>query len=232
LKDWFNNIRPGNGASPRRNMIKYKLTDQNLRTRGGHQWEIGVEQVITKPGTVLCSNQVFHFYDSPELAILLNPIHADIKNPRLWEVDCDQVAHNETKGGAKKMKFVRELPSPQITIEQKIKFAILCAKVVCHESDFLTWADNWLHRKDRSAAAAWAAWATAKAAKEAVAAKAAWAAWAAAKAAAAAWMAARATAAEATAAEAAAEAARAAAAKAAWADNKIELIAIAQEACK
>jgi hypothetical protein len=197
-------------------MIKYKLTDQDLRTHGGYRWKVGVERVIEKPGTELCSDQVFHFYDGPELAVLLNPIHADIENPRLWEVECDQVAHDEIKGGAKRMRLVRELPVPQVTMEQTVRFAILCAKKACHDPQFVAWADGWLSGGDRSkeaaAEAARAAWA-ARAATSWAATRAAWAAEAA-------WVAR-------AAAGAAAEAARAA-----RANKKIDLIALAQEACR
>jgi hypothetical protein len=93
--------------------------------------------------------------------VLLNPIHANIKNPRLWEVECDQVAHDVTKGGAKRMRLVRELPVPQVTMEQRVRFAILCAKEVCHDPQFVAWADGWLSGGDRSKeaaeAASWAA---------------------------------------------------------------------------
>jgi hypothetical protein len=184
-------------------MIKYKLTDHDLRTHGGYRWEVGVERVIENQGTELCSDRVFHFYDGPELAVLLNPIHANIKNPRLWEVECDQVAHDVTKGGAKRMRLVRELPVPQVTMEQRVRFAILCAKEVCHDPQFVAWADGWLSGGDRSKEAAQAA------------------SWAA-------------TAASWAAAGAAAEAASWAAQAASWAATgaNIDLIALAQEACR
>jgi hypothetical protein len=135
--------------------------------------------------------------------VLLNPIHANIKNPRLWEVECDQVAHDVTKGGAKRMRLVRELPVPQVTMEQRVRFAILCAKEVCHDPQFVAWADGWLSGGDRSKEAAQAAsWAATVAS------------WAAAG--------------------AAAEAASWAAQAASWAATgaNIDLIALAQEACR
>ncbi len=64
--------------------MKFKLTDQNMMTHGGTLWEIGVEKRITTPGKRLCSNQVFHYYDSPEVAVLFNPLHVNFLNPRLF----------------------------------------------------------------------------------------------------------------------------------------------------
>ena len=148
-------------------MIKYKLTDQNLQTHKGHQWTQGVEQVITKPGNTLCSDEVFHFYDSPEEAALYNPIHADIDNPILWEVECDQVVHDGTKGGAKRMTLVKQASLPAISIDQRVQIAIRCVKLVYKEQKWNTWADNWLSGKDRSEkSAAWAAEAMERAAAE------------------------------------------------------------------
>ena len=137
-------------------MKKYKLTTQKITTHLGHPWEIGVKQTIETPGVRLCTTDVFHFYDSPELAILLNPIHANIPNPRLWEVACNQVAHDGLKGGAKWMTLKKELPLPAISATQKVAFGIYCARDIAKYSDpsWLAWADKWLSGADRSAASA------------------------------------------------------------------------------
>ena len=90
-------------------MIKYKLTTQGMATHNGHTWVVGEKQTITIAGEELCTEQVLHYYDSPELAVLFNPIHANIIYPRLWQVECDQVAHDGLKG-AKWMVLERELP--------------------------------------------------------------------------------------------------------------------------
>ena len=135
-------------------MKRYKLTKKDLTTHNGHEWEVGVEQVIDEPGNALCSDQVFHFYDSPEVAILLNPAHANITNPVVWEVDCDEVAHDGVKGGAKRMTLVKKIKAPKFTRLQKQVFAIKCALAVYKENTFVAWARGYLSGKDRSAAAA------------------------------------------------------------------------------
>ena len=135
-------------------MKRYKLTTQDMTTHAGHKWKIGVEQVIDEPGNTLCSDQVFHFYDSPEVAVLLNPAHANIANPLLWEVSCDEVAHDGTKGGAKHMTLTKKVKAPRFTELQKQVFAIKCALAVYKDMGFKKWANGFLSGKDRTAARA------------------------------------------------------------------------------
>lgn len=49
----------------------------------------------------------------------------------------------------KRRKFL-----PRVTIEQRVKFAILCAKAVYKEEAFNLWADRWLSGEDRTLEAA------------------------------------------------------------------------------
>lgn len=136
-------------------MKKYKLTNEKLQTHNGFQWVIGREVVIEKPGNQLCTDQVLHFYDHPTLAVIFNPIHADISEPRLFECNVkDIVAHDKLKGGCKKMTLVKEIDLPAITSEQKVLFAIECAKQARQPKGWREWAEGWISRKDRSALAA------------------------------------------------------------------------------
>jgi hypothetical protein len=172
-------------------MKAYKLTNQNMQTYDGFQWKLGKWYEITDcdEDCDLCTPYWFHFYYSHLLAILLNPIHADISNPRLFvaEVDGFQKDDSGLKGGCTKMKLIEEISLPKITTEQKVKFAIYCALEVYKGKDFVRWANNWLDNTNRAAtdadwaaraadadrAAAWAA----RAARAAT--WTAWAAWAA-----------------------------------------------------
>lgn len=205
----------------------YKLTDEQGRTRAGEDneltWAVGVEHKTAGTGSRLCTADVIHAYEHPLIAVLMNSLHADF-NPttmRLFVAEGEIVAREvQLKCGVHALKIVEEITVPTLTVEQRVKFAILCAKSVCKNAAWNAWADKWLSGEDRSEAEAWAA----RAAAEAVA----WAAaWAAAKAVA--W-AARAEAR--TAAWAAKEAAKAAAeaAWAAWAaDTKLDLIHIIEQ---
>ena len=199
-------------------MIVYKLTDQNLQTYGSYQWEPGVARETDGNGG-LCGPGWLHYYHDPLLAVLLNPIHADIANPILWEAEADGLHRDDRglKGGCTRLTLIRQVDLPQITTEQRVRFGILCAKVICDNPAWNAWADRWLDGSDRSQESAWAA--------IEAAARAAEAAWAAETAA---WAAAETAA---RAAETAAGAAAEAAARAAE-GTPLDLIAIAREALK
>jgi hypothetical protein len=183
-------------------------------------WAVGVEHKTAGTGTQLCTADVIHAYEHPLIAVLMNPVHADF-NParmRLFVAEGEIVAREvQLKCGVHALKIVEEIPVPVLTTEQRVKFAILCAKTVCKDAEWNAWADKWLSCDDRSAAAA-AAWAEIAAA---------WAAAAAWGAAAAAWAAKEAAAEEAVA--RAEEAAARAAARAAAADTKLDLIHIIEQ---
>jgi hypothetical protein len=161
--------------------MKVKLTDHNGYTRRGQcnetRWEVGKSVRATGAGTDLCTDGVLHYYDSPYLAMLMNPIHAGIENPRMFEVEGDQVATDGLKSGAKSLTVIREISPPQPTTEIRVTFAILCTLKVYKDKKFASWARDWLSGKDRSERAAeaaaraaeWAAeWAAAAAARAAV----------------------------------------------------------------
>ena len=199
-------------------MKLYKLTDNNGQTKYNTQWGEGVTHIAQGAGMELCSDGVLHAYADPLLAVLLNHIHANLDSPQLWEAEGDVIVSDGLKVGCKALTTVKQIPIPELSVEQKIRFAILCAKVICSDSAWNEWADNWLSGKDRTKAAARTAARTAT--------------WAAARAAEAAeWTAARA--AEAAARTAARTAARAAAEAAEWiarAVPSIDFIALAHAA--
>ena len=162
----------------------YKLTDQNMRTHNGFQWTLNKEETASGEGD-LCGPGFLHAYTDPLLAILLNPIHAYIKNPRLFKgTGTVSKTDNGLKIGCTKITLTEEMDTPVVTTIQCIAFGILCAKQVYPSLNWNTWADNWISGKDRTKKAAEAAIA---AAAEAARAEEAWAAqaaaWAAARAA-------------------------------------------------
>ena len=200
----------------------YKLTDSEGYTRKGKSnqllWGEGITHAAVGNGSELCSDAFIHVYAHPLIAAFMNPIHADFKNPLLWEceVEGDAVHDGQLKSGFKTVKTIRRIDLPTITTEQRVSIGIRCALKHCNEPAFIKWANAWLDGSDRAEAAAWAAaeWA-AGAARAAEAAEAA--AWAAAAAEWAAEAAARAAGAARAAAEAAARRRSAAAEAAAWA---------------
>lgn len=158
----------------------YKLTDQDGYTRRNYDnaclWGENVSHSGTGKGE-LCGPGYIHAYTHPLLAVLLNPIHADLPAPRLWEAE-GEIAKSDRglKVGCVTLKTIREMPLPVVTTEQRVRFAILCAKAVYTDAAWLAWANGWLDGTDRTEraaraarvaaeAAAWAAEAAAWAAK-------------------------------------------------------------------
>jgi hypothetical protein len=245
-------------------MKVYKLTDKNGWTRRGSynscKWGVGVTHVAEGTGG-LCTDGCIHAYTSPLLAVLLNPIHANIRNPILFEGEME-ITHRDKadlKVGGRSLTITGKAPLPAPSFRQLVCFAILAAQAAFSlvnipslsqknaevftekVAEWNVWAKNYTEgaktpAADAAAHAAHAADAAAHAAY--AAAHAAHAAHAAAHAAyAAADAAAYAAAHAAYAADAAAHAAHAAADAAAYAahaagDNRLNLAEIAEKAMK
>jgi len=196
----------------------YKLTDINMQTYEGFQWELN-KWVKTSGAGELCSKGWLHAYTHPLLAVLLNPIHGNYYGGvtkdsittgiRLFEAEARGECKEDSglKIGYTEMRLVKEIKVPEINLIQKVAFGILASLKVENSADYIRWANKWLSGEDRSAEAARAARAAARAAWAAEAAG--WAAWAAG------W---------------AAEAAARAASSTVRAEIKVDLVAIAKEA--
>lgn len=175
----------------------YKLTTHDRLTRAGEenetQWGPGIEHTAPGIGN-LCTSGWLHAYEHLLVAVLMNPVHANIKKPRLWEAEGDVgPREGSLKCGCRRLRTIRELPLPVITREQCVRAAIYLAGSVFGDDcpEWSSWADGWLSGADRgrvaaraaavARAAAWAAeWAAARAAEWAAAGAAEWAAAAAA----------------------------------------------------
>jgi hypothetical protein len=138
----------------------YKLTDHNGQTKNNTQWGPNVTHKASGTNNNLCSNGWIHFYTDPAIAVLLNPNHADFKNPILWEVETiGEVKHELLKSGSKGLITLHQIALPEYTIVQKVCFAILCAKFVYKDIEWNEWANSYLTGVDRSKAASCAAYA-------------------------------------------------------------------------
>jgi hypothetical protein len=88
----------------------------------------------------------------------MNPVHADIENPILWEGKGEGEAKFEPlKCGFRKFTTLKKIPLPEVTDVQKVAFGILCAKEVYKDSSWNQWADKWLSGEDRTKSSANAA---------------------------------------------------------------------------
>lgn len=144
-------------------MIVYKLTDSEGYTRRGYNnetlWGEGVTHEALGVGVAMCTDSVLHFYDSPEVAALMNEAHADIKNPVCWESEIDATAvHDGLKGGAKRLTTLRRIDLPVITYVQAVEIALrITMRLPGLPAEWTEWAGKWLSGIDRSKEAAWAA---------------------------------------------------------------------------
>ena len=131
--------------------IRYKLTKQDLTTYNYTKWVLN-EWKETSGNGELCDSGWLHCYNSPLLAILLNPIHANIHNPKLFkcEVDGECLTDYGLKEGWTRMRIIEEMELPQLSNINKVAFGILCALEVYKDEKWVTWANNWLENKDRS----------------------------------------------------------------------------------
>ena len=168
----------------------YKLTDMNMKTFGGYPWALGKWNRTSGEGD-LCGPGWLHAYTSPVLAELLDPIHANFREYRLFrgEASGPVISDSGLKVGYTNMRITEELPRLHITTENRIRFGIACACRVYTSAEYRAWAGRWVSGADRTEAAArtavraastarvavWAAEVAAEAAAEAAAAADAWA---------------------------------------------------------
>ena len=136
----------------------YKLTDQEGYTRKGQGdqclWGPGVRHSVKVrvKNPQLCTANVIHAYSNPLIAVIMNPRHANFKNPRLWKATgFPVVRESQLKLGCYSLTTVEEIPIPVITVDQKVRFTILVSLEVYKEADFVSWAKNWLDGTNRTA---------------------------------------------------------------------------------
>lgn len=114
----------------------YKLTNPDATTQNGVKWQPGHSHRLPKiDNPQLCQPGVFHAYRSINLAFLLNPIHANFPNPRVFEARGTVVVSDWGKAGCFGLKIVRELEKPtwvggKDDLPVRLQFAALCAKEV------------------------------------------------------------------------------------------------------
>ena len=136
----------------------YKLTDMNMKTYRGYPWTLGKWNRTSGKGD-LCGPGWLHAYTSPVLAELLDPIHANFREYRLFrgEASGPVISDSGLKVGYTNMRITEELPRLHITTENRIRFGIACACRVYTSAEYRAWAGRWVSGADRTETAAWAA---------------------------------------------------------------------------
>ena len=133
----------------------YKLTDMNMKTYGGYPWVLGKWNRTSGKGD-LCGPGWLHAYTSPVLAELLDPIHANFREYRVFrgEASGPVISDRGLKVGYTNMRITEELPRLHITTENRIRFGIACACKVYTSAEYRAWAGRWVSGADRTEAAA------------------------------------------------------------------------------
>ena len=81
-------------------MRLFKLTDKNNKTQNNTKWGKGDTHKVKKTkNPELCSKDILHAYSNENIAFLLNPAHANIENPVLWESEGDIAVRDYGKVG-------------------------------------------------------------------------------------------------------------------------------------
>lgn len=145
--------------------IRYRffLRDVEGRPTSQHDlspWTVGTWRETNGVGS-LCGPGWLHAYESPELAEFHDPIHGNYgPSAELWRVEC---AGRELRDGAMKCGWSRMQPVESIersipTLEQRVRYAILCAMATLpdepRDSVWRRWAEDWLAGRDRTATTA------------------------------------------------------------------------------
>src|ERR1051326_9606672 len=103
-------------------MKLFKLTNQNNQTRNNTTWGENVTHSLPHvPNPQLCSEDVLHAYTNINLGFLLNPIHGNLVNPKLWEASGEVVVSDYGKVGTFSLTTVRELDVPEWTKDSRIE---------------------------------------------------------------------------------------------------------------
>lgn len=120
-------------------MKLYKLTDQDGYTRRRESGETKWMKKFTltkKPckDPQLCSSDVIHAYTNANLGFLLNPLHANLKTPQIWEALGEIVVKDWGKVGCFSLTTTKKLKTPDWVKKYpqnvQIWFAILCYELV------------------------------------------------------------------------------------------------------
>ena len=157
--------------------IVFKLTDENRQT--GHGWKVTTWRKGFRPPVLtgeggLCSTAYYHGYDHPLLAILHNAAHANFHNPRMYRLEVDVVYRldSQMKIGFTSGVVLDEIKCPEVSLNQRVRYALGIACLDYQDESFKAFADRWISSEDHTltaaeAKAAWAAWAAVRAAEAA-----------------------------------------------------------------
>ena len=118
-------------------MKLYKLTEKDNTTKNNMKWKIGNKNIVRKcSNPELCSGDVIHAYKDLNFGLLMNPRHANIDNPNIYECKGKVVVEDWDKVGVFELTPIKKLKTPAWYKDEEtrkrvyIRFAILCAEAV------------------------------------------------------------------------------------------------------
>ncbi|MEE8481990.1 MAG: hypothetical protein V3S12_01425 [Acidiferrobacterales bacterium] len=133
-------------------MAKYILADSDNRTRRGDYIFPSGSSFSSQSSSNIVSENASEIAATPLVAIMLNPWHAQLDNPKMLKM------HFTTELDDTNDPIFRtnvcEVPMPEATTDQKIIFALLVIKQVYKNTEFNQWAEKWITGSDRGAASA------------------------------------------------------------------------------
>lgn len=141
-------------------MKVYKITDSNFNTRNKTHWAEGVSRTTWahEYGNYdidICTDQCFHAYENPYIALLMYERNIDYCNVPLvlWEAKAEGeiVQDGWKKMGCTKLTTIRVMEFPKMTNEQRIKIMLLFTikhmatlSTTIDIETFITWAKQWI----------------------------------------------------------------------------------------
>ncbi len=122
----------------------YKLTTRNGRTHGDTHWLPGEWREVRWGGR-LCEPGCLHAYSDPLLAALMDPVHAALlPGGTLWVAEGNVLLDDGTKLGCDRLRIIREHDLPVVSMTQRTRWAIYCARRLPQQPAWERWADAWL----------------------------------------------------------------------------------------
>jgi len=136
-------------------MKKYTLTDGESVSASRHRLAPG--KFIHNQKNSKAMHKLVHdcCCDTPLLAAMVSPFSSE--TAKLYQITCWNVAVDPKAGGQAYTVIKEVSPVPQVTVAQKLQFAMLVMRELYEDRDFQRWIDFWVTDADRSAETAGAA---------------------------------------------------------------------------
>jgi hypothetical protein len=121
----------------------YKLTTQEMTSHGGFEWKKGEWHIEPAIGQ-MCQDGWLHAYPHPLIAEFMNPIHANIQEPRFWIAEATGKYQEDggLKLGFEGLRLVEEIIPPHIDQEHRIRMALMVSLEVCGNIQWRSYANT------------------------------------------------------------------------------------------